>query len=233
MHTVPEHENERITLTASASLNSHPLAKEPLVSAPIISPPIPPAPAPSAQDKKDASKQTSATSKKDEGKPTTTPKKEPEQKQGPTIPAPLPKQEELKPKQGSTTMTPLSKPDQPKPDVKEPAQPANESGSKPEGQGSRRKSFSSRLSDVGKNAGNTTAKDAGTSKENDGDKPTDNKEAKDAKDKTATKDAAGTLATGQNTNETPIGTPLLNQDPEQPGTPTTGQSVTIRFPVQH
>ena len=205
--TVPEHENEAITITASASLNT------PLPPATESPSPAPPAPAPSRPNKQASSKSTPAAQKKEEVKP---------------VQASPPK-EEQKPKEEPTKLT--QKKDQSKPDVQDPVQPAAEELSKSEAQDNKKKPFLSRLSDVGKGAGSPTpAKDAATSKENDGDKSTDNKAAKDAKDTTDTKDTTGPPA---DSNATPVGTPLLNQDSDRPSTPSTGQSVTIRYSAQH
>ena len=202
--TVPEHENEAITITASASLNT------PLPSA-TESPS--PAPAPSRPNKQASSKPTPAAQKKEEVKPAqaSPPKEEPKPKEEPT--------------------KPTQKKDQSKPDAQGPVQPAAEELSKSEAQDNQKKPFLSRLADVSKGAGSPTpAKDTATSKEKDGDKPTDNKAAKDAKDTTDAKDTAGPPA---DPSATPIGTPSLNQDSDRPSTPSTGQSVTIRYSVQH
>ena len=201
--TVPEHEDEPVTFTSSASLNS-PLP--PVTETPAPAPFTTPAPAPSTPNKKAASKPTPATPKREDTKatPVNPPKEEPKPKDGPAKTTDLPKQ-------GG----------EPKPRVQEPAKPATEAPPKPEAQDNNKKPVLSRLSDVSKGAGSPTP-----TKE--GDKPAENKEAKDAKDTTGAKDVAGPPTPGQDPNGTPISTPLLNQDT---GTPSTGQSVTIRYSV--
>lgn len=217
--TVPEHENETASFTTSASLNSSvKTATETPAPAPIISAPIPPAPAPPTTNKQGQSKPTSTPNKQEtKPAPASPPKEDPKPKEAPLKTTPPQKQEnELK----SNTQGQI--------------QLAGEEKAKPEAQENKKQPLSSRLADVGKGAGGlTSAKDAATSKDKDGDKSTGNKEAKDAKDMTSVKDVSGSLVTGQDPNETPTGTPLLNQDPVQPGTPTTGQSVMIRYYVQH
>ena len=223
LRTVSENKNEHINLTASASLNS---SQQPVTvsqaTAPIISAPIPPAPVPSTPSKRDSSKPGPVTPRR--ATTASTEKEESNPKQGPSIPNPLFKPEE-KSKPDFTNPTISQKLEEPKPGVKEQVQPTTENGSKPEAQDNKKKPFASRLAEAGKGTGTTTVKDATTPKEKDGDKPAENK---DAKDKTNTKDT-----NGQDSNETPVGTPLLNQDQDQSGTPTTGQSVTIRYSVQH
>ena len=211
--TVPEHESEPVTFTASASLNS-PL---PPVTIPVSEPvPITPTPTPPA----------SSVSKKQTKQTPVTPKKEV------TPPAPIsPPKEEPKPKEEQTKPTPLStQKDAPKPNAQELAKPATEESSKPEAQENKKKPLLSRLSDVSKAAGSPTpVKDAATPKDKEGDKPTDTKEAKGAKGTTDEKDASGPPApqdSNETPNETPIGTPLVDVDGR--GTPSTGQSVTIR-----
>ena len=205
--TVPEHENEPITITTSASLNTPlPRVTEPPPPAPPIVTPTPPAPAPSLPNKQTPSKPTPATQKKEDAK--------------------------SKAKDEATKSTPKQK-DESKQNVQEPVQSVSEDPSKSQAQDNR-KPFLSRLAEVSKGAGSSTpAKDTATSKDKDGDKPTDNREAKDAKGTTDAKDVAGTPTPGQDPNGTPGGTPLMNQDTDRPSTPSTGQSVTIRSPVQH
>lgn len=209
--TVPENENESIPFTASASLNSFiQPTNETHTSTPIIAAPTPPAPPPNKQQQ---SKPT-ATPSKQEKKPATVdvPKEDSKSKEDPLKSAPPPKQE-----------------NEPKPRTQEQTQLAAEEKNKPEAQENGRKSFSSRMADASKGAGPNSAKDVAVPKDKDGDnKYADNREAKDAKD-TSVKDATSLFPAVQDPN----GTPLLNQDPEQPGTPTTGQSVMIRCSVQH
>ena len=208
--TVPEHENEPITITASASLNSPlpPSTKPPAPAPPIITP-TPPAPAPSFSNKQASSKLTPATQKKDDVDPAlVNPSKEPKAKEELTKPTPKQK-------------------DESKQKVQEPVQPVSEEPSK-SGAQDNKKPFLSRLADAGKGAGGTTF-----TKDKNGDKPTDNKEAKDAKGTADAKDVAGVPTSGQEPNGTPGGTPLMNQDTDRPSTPSTGQSVTIRSPAQH
>jgi hypothetical protein len=211
--TVPERENETIPFTASASLNSPLKSKTDVpASAPIISAPIPPVPAHSTQNKQGVFK-LNATPNKQETKPATV----------------SPPKEDTKPKEDPTKSTPPRKQEnEPKPSVQQQLQSVIDEKAKAEAQDNKKKSLSSRLSDASKGAGTTTsAKDLSTPKEKDGEKPTDNKEAKDAKD-TNPKDTLSHLATEQDPNGTPNGTPLLNMGSDQPGTPTTGQSVMIR-----
>lgn len=208
--TVPEHENETANpFTTSASLNS---SFQSVNKTPIISAPIPPAP-PLPSKKQEQSKSTS-TQNKQEANPTTVspPKADTKSKEEPPKPTSPPKQEnELKPK------------------IPEQPQLIIEEKTKPEIQDNKKKSFQSRLAEAGKDpASSTAAKDAVNLKDKDGDKSTDNKGAKDAKD-TSLKEVPGPL---QDPNATPNGTPLLNQDPE-PGTPTTGQSVVIHYYAKH
>jgi len=204
--TVPEQENETVSFSASASLNSshHPAAETP-ATAPIISMPIPPAPP--TQNKQQQSKSHHSANK-------------PETKAATVIPL----KEDPKPKEEPHKSTPPQKQQNgPKPNIQEQVQPVVEEKSKLEAQDSKKKSFQSRLADAGKVTGSpTSAQDAVAPKDKDGDKSTDNKEAKGSKDTANTKDASGPLPTGQDPNETPHGTPFLNQDSEQPGTPTTG-----------
>ena len=213
--TVPEHESELITISASASLNSPlPPVSDAQVSAPfpIIPTPTPPAPASSTTKSQTSSKPTPATPKKEDTKPT---------------PAGLPKGE---PKEGLAKSTPLPKQkDEPKPSIREPVKPVIAEPPKPEGQDDKKKPVLSRLADISK-AASSLAKDIAIPKDKEGDKSTDNKEAKDAKGTTNEKDSADPPTPGQDPNATPIGTPLLNQDTDRPGTPSTGQSVTIRSP---
>lgn len=207
--TVPEHENEPIIISASASLNSPlPRGTEPTAPAPTIAAPTPPI----FPNKQASSKP--APQKKEEVKPTPVnpQKEEPKSKEEPVKPITFPKQKE-----------------EPKPITQEPVQPATVEPSKTEAQGNK-KPLLSRLADVTKGAGSpNSAKDAANPKDKDEDKPTDNKEAKDAKDKTDTKDTVGPPA---DPNGTPISTPLMNQESDRPGTPSTGQSVTIRYSVR-
>ena len=217
--TVPEHESEPITITTSASLNS-PLppitpATQPPAPAPPIVTPTPPVPAPLPPKKQGSSKSTPVTQKED------------------VKPAPVSPPKESKAKEEPTKPTPKQK-DESKQNVQEPVQPVSEEPSKSEAQDNKKKPLLSRLTDVTKGAGiSVPAKDAATPKDKDGDKPADNKEAKDAKGTTDAKDVTGTPTPGQDPNGTPGGTPLVNQDTDRPGTPSTGQSVTIRYPVQH
>jgi len=211
--TVPEHENEPVTFTASASLNS-PLP--PVTETPIPKPaPITPTPAPSTPKKQTPPKPTPATPKKEDTKstPISPPKEEPKPKEEPVKPTPLSTQKEV-----------------PKSNVQEIAKPATQEPPKQEALDSKKKPVLSRLSDVGKAAGGpVTAKDVATPKDKEGDKPADSKEAKGAKGTTDEKDAAGPPApqdSNETPNETPVGTPLLDIDGR--GTPSTGQSVTIR-----
>lgn len=203
--TVPEHENEPVTFTASASLNS-PLPPVTETQIP-KSTPITPALTPPILTSSTPKKQTPP-------KPTpTTPKKEV------APPAPVsPPKEEPKPK------------DVPKTNTQETAKLATEEPTKQEAQDSKKKPLLSRLTEVSKTAGGpTTAKDATVSKDKEGDKPADSKEAKSAKGTTDEKDVTGPPAPqdpNETPNETPIGTPLLDTDGR--GTPSTGQSVTIR-----
>ena len=210
--TVPEHENETVPFSASASLNSsfQPPTEAP-ASTPIISTPVP------TQNKQGTTKQT------------TTPNK---QETKPAIVSP-PK-EDPKPKEDPTKSTPPRKQEDGSKGVQEQLQQVADEKAKAEAQENKRKPLSSRLADTGKAAGSPTpAKDAATPKDKDGEKPTDIKEAKDAKDTTSKKDPLGLFTTGQDPSGTPNGTPLLNQDSDQPGTPTTGQSVMICCSVQH
>ena len=210
--TVPEHENEPITLTASASLNSPlpPVIETPAPApAPVTATPTPPAPI--FPTKKQQQKQTPATPKKEDTKPApvSPPKEEPKPKEEPVKPASLPTQKV-----------------DPKPSAQEPVKPVTA-----EVQDDKKKPFLSRLAEVGKGAGSPSpAKDAAIPKDKEGDKPTDSKEAKDAKSTADEKDTTGPPASGQDPNGTPAGTPLLNQDNDRSGTPSTGQSVTIRSP---
>ena len=207
--TVPEHENEPITLTASASLNSPlpPVVETPAPApAPVTATPTPPAPI--FPTKKQQQKQTPATPKKEDTKPApvSPPKEEAKPREAPAKPTSFPMQN-----------------DEPKSTVQEPVKPVTADPPKPEVQDGGKKPLLSRLADVSKGAGSpSSAKDAATSKDKEGDKPTDNKEAKDAKSTVDEKDAAGPPASGLDPNGTPNGTPLLNQDAS------TGQSVTIR-----
>jgi hypothetical protein len=214
--TVPENEREPITITTSASLNTplSPVTTPPAPAPPAVIP-TPPAPAPPPPNKQASSKPTPATQKKEDAKSApVNPPKEPKAKEEPTQPTPKQK-------------------DESKQKVQEQVQSVSEGPSKSETQDSKKPLFS-RLNDISKGAGNSTsAKDATTPKEKDGDKPTDKKEAKDAKDKTDAKDTTGTPTPGQDPNATPGGTPLVNQDTDRPSTPSTGQSVTIRYSVQH
>ena len=212
--TVPEHENEPVTFTASASLNS-PLP--PVTETPVPKPaPITPTPTPpsSSPKKQTPPKTTPATPKKEDTKPTpvTPPKEEPKPKEEPTKPTPFSAQKDV-----------------PKPNAQETAKPTTEEPPKQEAQDNKKKPFLSRLSDVSKAAGNPTpAKDAATPKDKEGDKPTDSKDAKGAKGATDEKDTTGPPAKqdpNETPNETPVGTPLLDIDGR--GTPSTGQSVTI------
>ena len=211
--TVPEHENEPITLTTSASLNS-PLP--PVTETPVTTTSTPPVPASSIQNKPGSFKQP-VTPKKEGTKPASaSPPKGPKPKDEPTTTTPLP-----------------TKKNEPKPSVQEPVKPTTEEPPKPDAQGGR-KPFLSRLSDVSKGAGGpASAKDAATPKDKEGDKSGDSKEASETKGTTDTKDTASLPASGQDPNETPVGTPLLNQDTDRPGTPSTGQSVTIHYFIQH
>ena len=215
--TVPEHENEPVTLTASASLNSPlpPVTEAPVHKpAPVIPTPTPPIPA-STPKKQTPPKLTPATPKKEDTKP-----------------APVsPPKEEPKPKEELTKSIPLfTQKDVPKPNAQELAKSTTEEPLKPEAQDNKKKPFLSRLSDVTKAASSPTpVKDAATPKDKEGDKPTDTKEAKGAKGTTDEKDATGPPAPqdpNETPNETPIGTPLVDTDGR--GTPSTGQSVTIR-----
>ena len=211
--TVPEHENEPITLSASASLNTPlPRETEPTAPAPTIATPNPPISAPSPPNKQASSKPT--PQKKEEAKPAPVPQKEePKSKEDPTKSAIFPKRKEDS-----------------KPTPQEPVQPTTAEPLKTDAQDNK-KPILARLADVSKGAGSpNSAKDAADPKDKDGDKPTDSKEAKDAKDKVNTKDAAGPPA---DPNGTPISTPLLNQENERPGTPSTGQAVTIRYSARH
>jgi len=208
--TVPEHESEPVNFTTSASLNS-PLP--PVTEAPVPKPTlITPTPPTSTPKKQAPPKPTPATPKKEDTKP---------------APVSPPKEEPAKP-------TPLPmRGGFPMPSAQEPIKPATEEPPKPEAQDSKKKPFLSRLSEVGKAAGGpASAKDTTTPKDKEGDKPSDSKEAKGAKGTTDEKDAASPPAPGpdpnETPNETPIGTPLLNQDTDSRGTPSTGQSVTIR-----
>ena len=210
--TVPEHENEPITLSASASLNTPlPRDTEPTAPAPTIAIPIPPVSAPSPPSKQASSKPT-PQKKEVKSAPVNPQKEEPKSKEEPTKSAIFPKRKEDH-----------------KPTAQEPVEPTTEEPSKTEAQD--KKPVLARLADVSKGAGSpNSAKDAADPKDKDGDKPTDNKEAKDAKDKANTKDTAGPPA---DPNGTPISTPLLNQENERPSTPSTGQAVTIRYSVRH
>ena len=204
--TVPEHENEPVTFTTSASLSSSlPPKTETQV-------PAPPAPAPSTPKKQAPSKQTPATPKKEDTKPAppSPPKEEPKPKE-----ESKPKEEPAKP-----ALFPTRK-DEFKPSIREPSKPTTEEPPKPEAQ---KKPLLSRLSDVTK-----AADSLNPAKDKEGDKLTENKEAKNARSTTDEKDVTGPPASGQDPNATPIGTPLMNQDTDHPGTPSTGQSVTIRF----
>ena len=208
--TVFENENEPLTFTTSASLNT-PVQPPSEPQAPIISTPTPPAPAPS-NPKQSPTKQKPATSKKEDSKPASVspPKEEPKQKEAP-------------PKTAS-----VLGPDG-KPKVQEPVQPATEEKSKPDPQDNKKKPLSARLADVGKGS-------SGPTSANDGDKPADDKKgAKDARDATDAKNITGPLGSGQDLNGTPLGTPIGTPlvDPDQPGMPTPGQSVTIRYSAQH
>ena len=238
--TVPEHESEPITFTTSASLNSPlPSVTESKISAPTPITPTPTPPVTSTQKKQTQSKPDPVTPKKEDSKaaPVSPPKDEPKSKDEPK-PKEGPKSKEgPKPKDESTKSTPLPvQKDDPKSNVQDSAASATKEPTKPEVQDNK-KPFLSRLSEVSKGAGSpASTKDAAISKD-DGNKPADNKEAKDAKSTADTKDAAGPPAPGQDPNatpnETPVGTPLLNQDTERSGTPSTGQSVTIHCSVQH
>jgi len=202
--TVPEHESEPINITASASLNN-PFSPvtKPFVPAHSTVTPTPPAPAPSVPNKQASSKPNPVTQKKEDPKPAS---------------ANLPKEpkEPIKP-------TPKQK-DESKQNVQEPIKP--EGPPKSEAQDNK-KPFLTRLADVSKGAGGPAS-----AKDKDGDKSTDNKGAKDAKDTADAKDVTGTPTPGQDPNVTPGGTPL-NQDTDRPSTPSTGQSVTIRYSIQH
>lgn len=210
--TVPEyeHEGEPIAFTASASLNSPlPPAIDTQVPAPtLITPnPTPPAPASSTPKNKASSKPTPATPEKEATKPTPA-----------VLPKGEPKEEPAKP------IFPKQK-DGPKPSVQEPVKPTTAEPPKPEGQDDKKKPLLSRLTDLSKGANNSTpAKDAAPPKDKEGDKPASNKEAKDARGAIDEKDI-GPPAPGQDPNGTPVGTPLLDTEP---GTPSIGQSVTIR-----
>ena len=209
--TVPENQNESAPFSASASLNSSvkPGKGAPPAPAPIIAAPTPPTPAPSTQNKQGPAKPASNPNK--QASTVNLPKEDLKSRENPFKQTSAPKEEnELKPA------------------VQELTQPVTEAKPKNEPQENTRLSFSSRLADATK--GLTSAKDAATSKDKDGQKPTDNKEAKNAKDATNKKDTFGPPPTGQVPSETPNGTPLLNQDSDQPGTPTTGQSVMICYP---
>lgn len=210
--TVPENENEAVSFSASASLNSSVQpANQTLPSAPIISIPTPPAPPLSTTNKQEQSKPTPAQSKQE------------------TKPATFVSPQKEEPKSKEHPSTPSKKENEPKPNI----QLVVDDKTKTESQDNKKKSLNARLADAGKGGGNpNSAKDAAILKDKDGDKPTENKEAKDAKDTNA-KDVFGPLATGPDPSETPNGTPLLNQDSGQPGTPTIGQSVMIRYLVQH
>ena len=209
--TVPEHENEPITLTASASLNSPlpPVIETPPPPVPVTATPTPPAPI-FPTKKQTQPKQTPPTPKKEDANPApvSPPKEESKPKEVPAEPTPFPTQK-----------------GEPKSTVQEPVKPVTADPLKPEVQDGGKKPLLSRLTDLSKAAGSpSSAKDAVTSKDKEGDKPTDNKEAKDAKSTVDGKDAAGPPASGLDPNGTPINTPLLNQDAS------TGQSVTIRSP---
>ena len=226
LSTVPENEGEKITFTTSASLNSKP----PVSQTPIISAPTPPAPAPPTPKEQESFKPAPVTPKKNETKPATvSPKKEEQKpKEEPAKATLPPKQDDPKPKDG-----PPKTQGGPGPNTQDPLQSAAKDQSKQETQDDKKKSLASRLADAGKGAGSpTSAKDTTTSKDKDGDKVTDNKEAKDAKDATDKKDATGAPATGQDSTGTPVGTPLLKEGTDQPGTPTPGQSVTTRSLIQ-
>ena len=201
------HENEPITITASASLNSpfSPVTKPSVPVHPAVTP-TPPAPAPSVPNKQPSSKPTPVTQKKEDAKP------------APVNPAKESK-EPIKP-------TPKQK-DESKQNFQEPVKSASEGPPKPEAQDNK-KPLLARLADVSKGAGGPAS-----AKDKDGDKPTDNKGAKDAKDTADAKDVTGTPTPGQDLNVTPGGTPLANQDTDRPSTPSTGQSVTIRYSIQH
>ena len=213
--TVPEHENEPITITASASLNSPlPPSTKPSAPAPPIITPTPPTPAPSLSNKQASSKPTPATQMREYVNPAVDPSKVPKAKEEPAKPTPKQK-------------------DESKQKFQEPVQPVSEEPSK-SGAQDNKKPFLSRLADASKGAGSPiSTKDTTIPKDKNGDKPTENKEAKDAKGTADAKDVNGTPASGQDPNGTPGGTPLMNQDTDRPGTPSTGQSVTIRSPLQH
>ena len=200
--TVPEHENEPVILTSSASFDS-PLLPVTETPAPA---PLTTTPAPSTPNKKASSKSTPAAQKPEDTKPTpvSPPKEEPKPKDGPAKPTALPKQ-------GGES----------KSSAQESVKPATEAPPKPEAKDNKKKPALPRLSDVSGGAGGPTpTKDTATLKDKEGDKPADNKDATDAKD------VAIPPTPGQDPNGTPIGPPLLNQDT---GMPSTGQSVTIRY----
>ena len=212
--TVPEHgENEPVTISASASLSSPlPRGTESAAPAPTIATPIPPFSAPPPPNKQASSKPTSQKKEEVKPAPVNPQKEEPKPKEEPVTPVTFPKKKE-----------------ESKPITQEPVQPPTGEPQKTEAQGDK-KPVLSRLADAAKAAGSSnSAKDAANPKDKDGDKPADNKEAKDAKDKANTKDIAGPPA---DPNGTPVNTPLLNQESDRPGTPSTGQSVTIRCSVR-
>lgn len=212
--TVPEYGNEPITLTTSASLNTPPPVTKSTPLAPLTTTPVPPTPIPSILNKQTSSEPVPSAQKKEDVKSASVnpPKEEP-----------LKKEEPIK-------STPASKPkDEPKPSVQGSTQPAHGEPFKSESQVQKKPLFE-RLTDVGKGAGSSTpAKDAATSKDKDGDKSAANKEAKDSKNTTNAKNATGQ----PDQNGTPVGTPLVNQESDRPGTPSTGQSVTIHSYLQH